>query len=60
MVDIPILLELHKLDEMVHNKMDNVPLYHTRPMMDMDSHKHREVSMTLVLASRNMDMNMTH
>ena len=60
MVDILILLELHKLDEMVQNKMDIVPLYYTRPMMDMDSYKHRAVSMALVLAAQNKDMNMMH
>ena len=53
-------MELHNLDEMVQNKMDNVPLNYTCPVMDIDSYKHREVSMTSVLAAQNKDMNMMH
>ena len=55
-----IFLELHVLDEMIRNKMDIVPLYHTPPMMDMDSYKHREVPKTLVLAAHNKDVNMMY
>ena len=53
-----ILLELHNIGEMVYNKMENVPWYHTCPMMDMDLHEHREASTTLALAAQNKDMNM--
>ena len=55
-----IFLELHNLDEMIQNKMDNVSLYQTRPITNMDSYKHREVSMILVLAAQNKDMNTMH
>jgi hypothetical protein len=51
-------LELHNLDEMVRNRMDNMPLNHTCPLMDIDSYKQRKASMTLVLADQNKDMNM--
>ena len=40
--------------------MENVPLYHTCPMMDMDLHEHREASTALALAPQNKDMNMLH
>ena len=53
-------LELHNLNEMVQNKMDNVPMNYSCPVMDIDSYKHREVSMTSVLAAQNKDMNMMH
>src|SRR3954463_9079190 len=40
--------------------MENVPLYHTCPMMNMDLHEHREASTALALAAQNKDMNMLH
>ena len=53
-------MELHNLDEMVQNKMDNVPENYSCPVMDIDSYKHRDISMTLVLAAQNKDMSMTY
>ena len=55
-----IFSELHNIGEMVLNKMKNVPLYHTYPMMDMDRHEQREASTALALAAQNKDMNMLH
>ena len=40
--------------------MENVPLYHTCPMMNMDLYEHREASTALALAAQNKDMNMLH
>ena len=40
--------------------MENVPLYHTFPMMNMDLYEHREASTTLALAAQNKDINMLH
>ena len=40
--------------------MDNVPLNHARPMMDMNKNQHREVSMTLALVAQKEDMNLFH
>ena len=40
--------------------MENVPLYYTCPMMDMNLREHREASMTLALTAQNKDMNMLH
>ena len=40
--------------------MENVRLYHTCPMMDMDLNEHRDASTALALAAQNKDMNMLH
>ena len=53
-------MELHNTGKMVYNDMDDVPLYHSCPMMDMDLREHREVSMALASAAQNKDMNMLH
>ena len=45
---------------MVQNKMDNELQNYTYPMMDIDSYKHMEICMTLVLAAQNKDMSMMY
>ena len=55
-----VFLKLHNIGEMVYNNMENVPLYHTCPMMDMDLREHREAPMTLALVAQNKDMNKLH
>ena len=55
-----IFLELHNFGEMISNMMDNMPLNHTCPMMDMNKNRHREVSMTLASVAQKEDMNSLH
>ena len=43
-----------------YNIILRMSFYHTSPIMDMDLHDHRKVSMALALAAQNMDMSIPH